>query len=195
MSQGERVYSVLLVSAAEKFNSSVLSALPESRYDPIKVVGGVGAAKRELLVRGYDIVIINTPLPDDYGVSLAIDLSSDIGIGVLLFVKAENYGDVCDKVTEFGVLTISKPASGQIFLQSMILLRAVRERLRKLEKKTASIEEKMEEIRIVNRAKWALIESLGMTEADAHRYIERLAMNRCSPKRDIAEEIIKQYSK
>ncbi len=189
----EQVYSVLLVSNAEKFNNSLISALPEKKYSPIKIVAGVGSAKRELLERGYDIVIINTPLPDDYGTRLAIDLSSEIGLGVLIFVKSENFSEVYDQVTDYGVLTVSKPASGQIVLQSLLLLCATRERLRRMEQKTASIEEKMEEIRTVNRAKWILIDSLKMNENEAHRYIERQAMNRCLTKRQIAEEIIKQY--
>ena len=71
---------------------------------------------------------------------------------------------------------------------------SARERLRKSEKKTLSIEEKMEEIRIVNRAKWLLISELKMDEQGAHRYIEKQAMDRCISKRIVAEEIIKTYS-
>ena len=55
-------------------------------------------------------------------------------------------------------------------------------------------EEKMQEIRIVNRAKWFLITELKMTETDAHRYIEKQAMDRCVSKKEIAEEIIKTYA-
>ena len=71
---------------------------------------------------------------------------------------------------------------------------SARERLRKFEKKTLSIEEKMEEIRLVNRAKWLLISELKMDEPDAHRYIEKQAMDRCVTRREVAEEIIKTYS-
>ena len=74
------------------------------------------------------------------------------------------------------------------------LLCGTRERLRRMEQKTASIEEKMEEIRLVNRAKWLLIEQLRMTESEAHRYIEKQAMDRCVTKRSIAENIISMYS-
>lgn len=189
----EQLYSVLVVSDSDKFNRALMHALPENRYSPVKTVSGVGAAKRELLERGYDIVIINTPLPDDYGTRLAIDLSADVGLGVLLFVKSDNFGDVCDQVAGCGVLTVSKPANGQLVLQSLILLCATRDRLRRMEQKTASIEEKMEEIRLINRAKWKLIDSLGMTEAEAHRYIERQAMNKCISKKSIAEQIISHY--
>ena len=78
--------------------------------------------------------------------------------------------------------------------QSLVLLCGTRERLRRMEQKTASIEEKMEEIRLVNRAKWLLIEQLRMTESEAHRYIEKQAMDRCVTKRSIAENIISMYS-
>lgn len=77
-----------------------------------------------------------------------------------------------------------------MLLQSFQLLCGTRERLRKMEQKTASIEEKMAEIRLVNRAKWLLIQQHGMTEAEAHRFIEKQAMDRCVKRKVIAEEII-----
>ena len=55
------------------------------------------------------------------------------------------------------------------------------------------VEEKIKEIRLVNRAKWLLIECLRMTEAEAHRYIEKQAMDLRISKREAAENIIKTY--
>ena len=52
----------------------------------------------------------------------------------------------------------------------------------------------MAEIRLVNKAKWLLISELKMSEPDAHRYVEKQAMDRCVTRRRIAEEIIKTYS-
>lgn len=71
---------------------------------------------------------------------------------------------------------------------------STRERLRKNEKRTLTIEEKMEEIRLVNRAKWLLISELKMDEQGAHRYIEKQAMDRCIAKKVVAKEIIKTYT-
>ena len=51
----------------------------------------------------------------------------------------------------------------------------------------------MEEIRMVNRAKWLLIEQLKMTEQQAHRYIEKQAMDRCITRRAVAEQILATY--
>ena len=52
----------------------------------------------------------------------------------------------------------------------------------------------MEQIRLVNRAKWILIRELKMSEPDAHRYIEKQAMDRCVSRGDIARDIIKTYA-
>lgn len=189
----EQVYSVLVVSASEKFNQSLAGLLPQSRFSPVRTVFGVGAARRELLERPYDLVLINTPLPDQSGVRLAIDLCGDSGTGVLLFVKSEHYAEVADRVEDYGVLTLQKPTSSGLVAQSLHLLCGTRERLRRMEQKTASIAEKMEEIRLVNRAKWLLISELKMTESDAHRYIEKQAMDRCVTRRAVAESILKTY--
>ena len=51
----------------------------------------------------------------------------------------------------------------------------------------------MEEIRLVNRAKWLLIDKLKMTESDAHRFIEKQAMNLGITKKEMAEKVIRSY--
>lgn len=194
MSLEERVYSVLIVSAAENLNASLRGLLPDSKFSPIVFARSVGAARRALLERAFDFVIINAPLPDDDGAHLAIDVCAKSNSAALLLVKSELYHEVNDKTAEHGVFLLSKPVSKSMVLQALDWMTATRERLRKLEKKTVSIEEKMQEIRLVNRAKWLLIDKQGMTEADAHRYIEKRAMDRCATRREIAEEIIKAYA-
>ena len=189
----ERVYSVLVVSSFKKFNEAFSHTLPEANYYPVNIVTNAAAAKRAMLEKKYDFVIINAPLSDDFGMRLAIDISSNVSSVVLLIVKADIYADVHAKVVEYGVMSLAKPASAQSVLQALQWMASMRERLRRLEKKTLSFEEKMEEIRIINRAKWILIENLNMTEADAHRYIEKQAMDRCVTRKVIAQGIINTY--
>lgn len=189
----ERRYSVLLVSSSPKFNESMLALLPESRFYPVAAVSDVSSARRRLLESKYDIVIINAPLPDDFGTRLALNICDNSGTAVLLFVKAEHYPDINGRVSPFGVLVLPKPASSQMVSQSLQLLCGTRERLRRMEQKTASIEEKMEEIRIINRAKLLLMEQLKMTEKEAHRFIEKQAMDRCVTRITIAQSILSTY--
>ncbi len=194
MSLKERSYRVLVVSAAEKLNTALSPLLAEAQYDPILVVSNVSAAKRAWSEQEFDFVIINSPLPDDPGIRLAIDLSASQGTVVLLFVRAELHEDIFDKVVEHGVFTLSKPVPVPAIAHALRWMESARERLRSMEKKTLSFEEKMEEIRLVNRAKWLLISELKMDEPQAHRYIEKQAMDRCVQRREVAEEIIQTYS-
>lgn len=189
----ERTYSVLVVSASEKFNTTAMTLLPMTDYWPVTTAKSIAEAKRKLLEQSYDIVLINAPLPDDFGMRLAIDTCNNSNAGVLLLVKSELYDDIYAKVVEYGVMTLSKPTSTQMVSQSLRVLCATRERLRKLEERQVSVDEKIEEIRLVNRAKWLLIECLSMTEADAHRYIEKQSMDLRISKREVAENIIKTY--
>ena len=195
MSLREHVYSVLIVSASDSFTENVMQFLPEATYRPVKLAKSVSEAQRIISERQYDLILINTPLPDDFGAKFAIDISDRSPSVVLLFVRSDNYHDVYDKVSDFGVFTVRKPLPSQNVTQALDFIKATRERLRKMEKKTVSLEEKMMEIKIVNRAKWTLINSLNMSEDDAHRYIEKQAMDRCVSKRVIAEEIIRSYDR
>lgn len=193
MSLKEKVYSVLVVSAAENFNSSFKNLLPESKFSPVCFEGSVTSARQTLLERRFDFVVINSPLPDDMGTRFSIDVSSAKSGVALLLVRSEIYSATYDKVAEHGVYLLPKPTSKPVVAQAVDWMMTTCERLKRLEKKTVSIEEKMQEIRIVNRAKWLLIDNLKMDENSAHRYIEKQAMDRCVSKRDIAEEIIKTY--
>lgn len=102
----ERSYGVLVVSASEKFNSAMRELLPMTDFWPVDYAASVSEARRRLLDTEYDLVLINAPLPDDFGARLATGLCADTGAGVLLFVKAAQYEEVCAKVLEQGVMTI-----------------------------------------------------------------------------------------
>lgn len=188
-------YSVLVVSASDKMREAFRNFLPSTKYSSVVFVTSIAAAKRAVLDKFYDFVIVNTPLGDDFGTSFAIDVSQKSGSVCLMMVKAELVEKINYQVTPYGVFTLSKPVSVSSMEQTLRFLASARERLVSMEKKTDSIEGKMKEIRIVNRAKWALIENLNMSEQEAHRYIEKQAMNKCISKVSIAEEILKTYQK
>lgn len=189
----DRTYSVLIVSGSEKFTGAITSFLPVSDYYPVDAVGSVGAARRRLLDRSYDFVLINTPLPDEFGGRLAVDVCNRSDGVALMFVSSDAYEQIYAKYTDYGVLTVARPTPAQTIKQYIRVMESIRERLRRREKKSVSMEERMEEIRLINRAKWLLIENLRMTEEEAHKYIEKQSMDTRTSKREIAENLIKTY--
>ena len=193
LSLKEQIYSVLVVSAADSFNRALPELFPKASFSPVNVVTDVSSAKRAVSERDFDFVIINSPLPDDVGMRFAIDSVSSYNTIVLFLAITDQYPDAFEKLVPHGVFLMQKPISKMLFQTASGWMISARERIRNTEKKTLSIEEKMNEIRLVNRAKWLLISELNMSEPDAHRYIEKQAMNRCISRRSIAEEIINTY--
>ena len=192
MATEKRKYRVLVADSGDKIYDYISQSLPRSDYDPSLQAGDAGEARRMLLNAPVDIVIINTPLKDDFGTELALDLA-DGSAGVLLLVKNELYDQICYKVEDSGVLTLGKPTSRQGFYSAVKLLTAMTARLSKLEKANHTLQEKMADIRVVNRAKWLLIEHHHMKEQDAHYFIEKQAMDTRLSRREVAENIIRSY--
>lgn len=194
MTSGRTQYRVLVVSAVEKIYEYITEILPPGEFSPILRAASAGEAKRMLVSDEADIVIINTPLPDEFGTELALDLSGGTA-GVLLLVKNDYFDQVCYKVEREGVLTVGKPSSRQTLYGAVKLAAAMSARLTKMERKNKTLREKMADIRTVNRAKWLLIENLNMTEKDAHYYIEKQAMDMRLSRHEVAENIIRTYDK
>ncbi len=189
--RSRRQHDILIVSSYEKFSDSVKRVLTDGRYRDVDVRKSAAAARRELLEKDYDVVLINVPLSDEPGVDLAIDTASTYPTGVIIVASSEISEDIAEKVTDEGVVVIAKPATARVVKRAIRVLCALLDKLKRSEKKVLTLEEKMEEIRIVNRAKWKLIDEQGMSEEEAHRHIGKLAMDRCVTKREIAEEILR----
>ena len=192
MVAGKRKYRVLVAGASEKLGESIAALLPKNEYETPIFASSVGEIRRLALDSTMDLVVLNTPLKDEFGTRLALDLA-DYNIGVLLMVQSDVYDQVCYKVEDYGVLTLSKPISRQSFYTAIKLLTAVRAKILRMEKKNQALQEKMLDIRTINRAKWLLITHLQMTEDEAHYHIEKKAMNSRLSRREVAEEIIRTY--
>lgn len=195
MFAGPEPMNALVVSSSPKTCESIKSLLQKNQFSQIFVGSSAGEARRILSDIPIDILLINTPLSDEFGTQFALDVANNSGTGVLLFVKSENYEAVSYKVESAGVLTMSRPVSPQLFSQSLRLIIATRAKLKNLYEKNSDLQEKMKEVRILNRAKWLLVDKKKMSEPDAHRYIEKNAMDRCVRKKVIALEVIEALDK
>ena len=97
---------------------------------------------------------------------------------------------MAQRVEQSGVLVLAKPFSGVAFRQAVHMAAASSRRLMMLQAENDKLHEKMMQLRLVSRAKCLLIETHGMTEAEAHRYIEKEAMNSRRTREQVAEEIL-----
>ena len=176
-------HSVLIVSGTQKGAAYITELLSPREFAPMTTALSGGDARRLLLRRSYDLVVINTPLPDEFGHELAEYITEKFVSGVMVIAKAELFDQVNDKMEPFGILTVQKPLSRPLFYQALHLLIATQNRWQHFDRENQKL-----------RTKCILVEYLRMSEQQAHRYIEKQAMDMRTSKKDVAENILKTYT-
>lgn len=183
----------LIVSSTQSGTQFITELLPVKEYSPIVTATNAAEARRFLSDSDYGIIIINAPLTDEFGHDLARNAAQTGDAGVIILVKNERADDVSARVEADGVFVIPKPISRPFFFQSLKLVSVSRRRMLSLKKENKKLQAAIEEIRLVDRAKCALIQCLLMTEPQAHKYLEKQAMDLRLSKREVAENILKTY--
>ena len=186
---------ILIVSSTKNGQQFFENLLKVFSYRNITTVSSGSEARRIALDHQYDLVIINTPLGDEFGHELALMLAETSSSGIMMLVKTELADEISANVEDDGVFVMAKPISKQLFFQSLKLLEAFVKRMQRLKKENIKLHKKIEEIRLVDRAKCVLIQYLGFNESQAHRYIEKQAMDMRITKGEVAEDILKTYDK
>jgi len=185
--------SALVISNSKKMAESIVEMLTQASVTNITSVSNGGEARRMLIEKDFDLYIVNTPLPDEFGESLALNIASRGISVVILMVKAELYDEVSERVEDYGVIAIAKPINKSLFWNVLKLAIATHKKIKAFHDENKKLIQKMEDIRIIDRAKCVLISVFSMTESEAHRYIEKHAMDMRITRRKVAEEILRMY--
>jgi len=186
--------SALIVGCTEKSAALFTGMLNEASVRHITVLKSGGEARRILPEKNFDLVIINTPLADESGEGLSRYIAAKNLSQVILVVKKESFDEVSSTCEDNGVLIIAKPVSREIFWSALSLAKSARNRIQRIQAENTQLKQKIEDIRIIDRAKCLLISYLNLSEQESHRFIEKQAMDLRSSKRAIAEGILKTYA-
>jgi response regulator NasT len=183
--------SALIISSAEKSAAQLTDML--SAYSRVFTVKTAGEARRLLTTTDFDLYIVNAPLSDEPGENLARRLSEGLSGEVILLIKDEIFMETSEKLAEYGIITVSKPLHRADFWSAMKMAEAVHNRFNMMRRENEKLQQKIADIRLIDRAKLILISRLKMTEPEAHKYIEKQAMDLRAPRREIAEGILRTY--
>lgn len=183
----------IIVSYSEKGIEIITNILNSIQCDDITIAKTCDQARVLALNNEYDLCIINSPVHNDNGITLALYFVAKGDTQVLFCVKNEVYDQVSSQIEEYGVVTIAKPLNKDLLYSSLKLMKAVSYKLEKIRTINDKLSKQIEDIKIVDRAKFVLISHLNMSETEAHKYIEREAMNTRTTKRLVAEKILKTY--
>ena len=182
-------HSVLVVSKDPKLSSTVSVMLMPPLFET-DVMSDFNEARRRVSERMYNIILVD--YSEGVGVDFAIDASESLST-ILLLTPPQLFEEVSYRVEGYGIITMPNPFDQFYFYNMIKAAIAVQYKVQVLSSKATQLKVKMEEIRLVNRAKMLLMQCLKMTEQEAHRYLEKEAMDRGMKRTAIATEIVKTY--
>jgi response regulator NasT len=184
---------ILIVSSSQKGTDYLKNILESELYSKIVIATSGYEARQLINENDFDSAIINTPIADEFGLELAKTIVSESSIGVIMLVKSEISSEISQKAEELGIYIVFKPILKQLLFGALKMIAATRKRMEGLQTENAKLKVKIEEMKIIDRAKFTLIQYLNMTEPIAHRYIEKQAMNMRMTRKQVSIEILKTY--
>ena len=135
----------LIVSAGNNANEYLARHIGELGYTRPTIVASGGEARRRMDTNDFEVVIINTPLPDEFGHELGTDAVEKTDAGVVFLVKAAAAEQLLTPMSEQGVLLVCKPFSNTLFLQAIHMAAASNHRLQVLRQENARMQEKLQQ--------------------------------------------------
>lgn len=149
-------------------------------------------ARRMLTEEDFDLIIIKAPLSDESGEFFALFATKKSKAQIILFVRNSYMKQMATKVGEQGVLVLGDHIDDFMFYQTLSIAFSINVKLSGIHNENSRLRKRLEEIKVVNRAKFLLVEHMSYTEENAHKYIEKSAMDRRISKTSVCKEIIEK---
>lgn len=183
----------LLVTNSDK-NFSQFAEVVRScgDYNIVRASSGA-AARRAFSERDFDLAIIEQ-VKDDHGKNVARSLiETSCSAGVILIEDSFVYEQVAAELESLGIIVIPRPVHRVLLITAIRFMHANSVRICKLKNQNNLLVREIEDLKFINKAKYALMESLGYSENQAHKYIEKRAMDERKTKKAVALEVLKTY--
>ncbi len=185
--------SVLIVCGKSEVASSMQTMLIKEGFHPVSCAHSGNEARRQFFNTQPDLMIISTPLPDEYGTDLIFEAHDKTSAGIVVIARPEHLADMQCRLEKSGALILPKPINRLTLLQTARFALSVRNSLTQLKNERDNLKKRIDERKILEQAKWILVEKLNMSEPQAFRLIQKRAMDLRLSQVLVAEEIIKKY--
>ena len=143
---------------------------------------------------GYNAIIVSTPLRSEFGLNFVAEVSKKSDAAIVILARADIAEDVQNRIKFTGAFVIGKPFPKSSLAQSVKMALLAKENINRLEQEKSELSKQLDDVKVIDRAKCCLIEYLNLTENQAHRHIQKLAMDTRRTQREIAEDILRTYS-
>lgn len=185
--------NILVISNIDKHISYFNFMLNPFNPKNIININNIKDARSTLKNTEFDLIIVDSPLKDELGKNFSIEAKQKTLSQVIYCETQENYEKTNEELFEIGIITISKPFNRKFFTMILRTCYSTNIVIKKLYEDNKKLSKKLEELKIIDRAKCLLISYLNMSEKESHKYIEKQAMDNRLSKLEVATRILKTY--
>jgi AmiR/NasT family two-component response regulator len=137
-----------------------------------------------------DLVVLDVKMPKLDGISAAARIAEQ-RIAPVVILTAFSQRDLVDRARDAGAMAyLVKPFAKSDLVPAIEMARSRFAELRQLEAEVVDLTERLETRKLVDRAKGVLQQTLGISEPDAFRWIQKTAMDLRLSMRQVAEGVV-----
>ena len=190
----EQAKNTILLVRGTAAEPAALSAFTAAQPDvQLQTISGLDEAGAALERLRPPLIVLQSDAPDAQALHRCAELAETAEAVFLLLVRQEAYGAAWRTLQKHGVCVMTWPMEQAVLTQTLRNLLLLKKSMQTMQAQTDQLRSQLQDLKRIQKAKGLLMRQLGMTEQDAHRWIEKAAMDRCVKKREIAETIIRMY--
>lgn len=168
----------------------LVETLREEGYDVVAECGRGDEVVQLVEQHAPDLVLLDIKMPGLDGLSAARAINEQSSVAIVM-LTAFSQRELIDEASDAGAMSyLVKPYQRTDLVPALELARARRQERQALVAKVDELESRIEERKMIDRAKGLLMDSYGMSEDDAFRFLQRSAMAGRRRMSDVADEVV-----
>ena len=185
--------NILIAGKNEQVCENIIQLLKDKNADCRAFSLTDGIRMRSIDAEKFDIIIISTPLSDEFGLDLAAELHGKTDAPLIIITKGELAEEIQNKMKFTGAFVIGRPCSRSSLQQAIRFAGIAGENVKRLNEEKQQLKRQIDDIKIIDRAKACLMQYLNLTEEQAHRHLQKQAMDLRKTQREAAEDVLGTY--
>lgn len=174
----------------EKLMGSLKKRLSSRGFAEIIAPGSLGELYAGVLESSAEVAVIEYTASEP-GVDVTVKkLWDKFGIPIIVIAESADLEPVQTWGESLVSTILAKPVREEELVAAMVLSIATARRVEKLKEEVATLKESIESRKVIEKAKGRLMERDKLSEAEAFRRMQRLAMDRRISMRQLADAIL-----
>lgn len=182
--------SALICDDEKLIRMSVRAMLSDLGFEEIHECSDGVAAVATALDRIPDIIVMDVSMPKKDGITAAIEIRKKLKVPII-FLTACHDPEVVKRAIAAGIAAfLTKPVRSEELWPAIELAFAHNDLIENLKEQVEDLKETIESRKVIEKAKGVLMKSHGLSEPEAFRRMQKLAMDKRKSLRQIAEAIL-----